>query len=96
MNNASHTKGPWHVIPDFRTEEDLRLVIRSDTEGVAEVRVCHQEEANARLIAAAPELLEACIQMNNALRGMPVIYKPDEQSFQEWSDVIGKATSLAA
>ena len=56
----THTPGPWsvHNKPGFS-----RLFIASDTYDVAEM--CHagdeeREAANARLIAAAPELLRAC------------------------------------
>lgn len=55
----SHTVGPWYVAnkPGFSN-----LFVYSDTYDIAEVLHAgnnHRQEANARLIAAAPELLEA-------------------------------------
>lgn len=53
MENVKHTPGPWAVSLGMRTIQviagSFRLAIGIDKEA----------EANARLIAAAPELLEA-------------------------------------
>ena len=46
--SEKHTPGPWGVIAQSEMPESLRLL---HVDG---------SEANARLIAAAPELLEAC------------------------------------
>ena len=53
---AGHTPGPWRVI-----EQDDEMVISSDTstDDVATVFGGDSIEANAKLIAAAPSLLEA-------------------------------------
>lgn len=53
--NTKHTPGPWHC---YQPKDSPRQI----TDG--EMRICtmtnrSQEIANARLIAAAPELLEA-------------------------------------
>ncbi|TLX12106.1 hypothetical protein [Rhizobium sp. MHM7A] len=66
MTESKHTPGPWHVDPKSPEEsffEDVN-VLRHD--GLA-IAVCvhngdilpPEPEANARLIAAAPDLLEA-------------------------------------
>ncbi len=59
-----HTKGPWHVEPDLtggkpsvRTNSGSVIATMTTTD-VNPVTRAH-DEANARLIAAAPELLEA-------------------------------------
>lgn len=59
----SHTKGPWHV-----GERDPYFVYAADGHMVTDcgrihVRFIEEMEANARLCAAAPELLEACKAM---------------------------------
>jgi len=50
----SHTPGPWIV--DF----DRRYFVNAGSSPIAEMFTDINMEANARLIAAAPELLEAC------------------------------------
>ena len=65
-----HAKGPWkikHNVPGSPTTRKYHeVLITSDTWIVAWLNTCHhlnKEElalANAHLIAAAPELLEAC------------------------------------
>ena len=59
----SATPGPWHIIPNpewggakYRVDKDP-LASWGSFGGV-----CYADEANARLIAAAPDLLEACKQ----------------------------------
>ena len=52
----THTKGPWtHTHPVYYADE-YEQISGPDNELVA----CYVMPANARLIAAAPELLEAC------------------------------------
>jgi hypothetical protein len=70
MNTQTHTPGPWFVHPgtDGRERGHIRELKTESTSGrhvaVARITYAGREygecEANARLIAAAPELLEAC------------------------------------
>jgi len=63
MSNPKHTPGPWTL----RQESDrfIHIVEPNSDAGIAAVLTEHDEDglaidqANARLIAAAPELLEA-------------------------------------
>ncbi len=58
MNTAQHTPGPWMVEPD---EDGLFLVVDESRE-MDYIYIDQQQdnrEANARLIAAAPEMLAA-------------------------------------
>lgn len=69
----SHTPGPWHVVPYGDGDS---LVVCSDTDG--EWRICFMAthggtesvwdaiQANARLIAAAPDLFEAGTELQAA------------------------------
>lgn len=72
MSESKHTPGPWEIV---RTEPSShgvgRFKIISGQWSVAET-FCgiNEEEANARLIAAAPDLLEACEASLNALVGI--------------------------
>lgn len=61
--NAKHTPRPWRI--EGRTPENA-IIIRAESSWPAlvpefnEVVRDSEQEANARLIASAPELLEAC------------------------------------
>ena len=63
---TKHTSGPWYI--DNIQDEDFRVNISSIDSNVAcayhlsddPVNVDDECMSNARLIAAAPELLEAC------------------------------------
>lgn len=61
--NTKHTAGPWKIDDAL----DLPLAVIQDNEmgeGIAELgERTPENEANARLIAAAPELLEALQEM---------------------------------
>lgn len=70
-NTQKHTQGPWNVAYYGYTE---RPVIKHGSQSIADVRGCELDDttthslANARLIAAAPDLLAA-------LRGMVCLYE---------------------
>lgn len=55
MSARSHTPGPWHVVGGTEVRAGVRII--ADTDGAH--RIDDQREADARLIAAAPDLLEA-------------------------------------
>jgi hypothetical protein len=66
MTTSMHTPGPWAIDMDFLVAPDptgthfdlyIAEIVREDTEG--RVPPDDEQEANARLIAAAPELLSA-------------------------------------
>ena len=65
---TEHTPGPWSVKPDNRAAVNLgdgvAIVCSQTTNGVIP---SGEVQANARLIAAAPELLEALRNILDAL-----------------------------
>jgi hypothetical protein len=77
--NQTHTPGPWQIAPDFPLH-----VLSEDGQTLARVRMSRlpanpqtyiserEAIANARLIAAAPDLLEALAKMVCAVNGIPV------------------------
>ena len=74
---SKSTPGPWKL-KDEKTDEDLTeySVYRErshqygyDTHICQITRQCHEDEANARLIAAAPDMLEALKSVCNYLDG---------------------------
>ena len=60
MTTSVHTPGPWRVFAAFT---DLEIVTNrptaNETESIVQFRGQRNAKANARLIAAAPELLRA-------------------------------------
>jgi hypothetical protein len=59
---SGHTKGPWSGKTIYVTARALeRLGVSLGFVITAEERVRAEAEANARLIAAAPELLSVCL-----------------------------------
>lgn len=78
---SKHTPGPW-IVPEDQWDDDspeiLKNYIRvgygdSGLSDIAYVPATHAREgANARLIAAAPDLLEALQSSNRVLSSLPV------------------------
>lgn len=74
MSDTKHTPGPWKVDATRTLEgvrDDGKVQLIAAIFGVVEhgdMRDKTRAEANARLIAAAPELLESCRQLSNMLR----------------------------
>ena len=70
MKNSTFTKGPWHAFEQNGSNPKTKglFAITAPHEGGAQLTVAvtpfagdgHELLANARLIAAAPELLEQC------------------------------------
>lgn len=58
--NPSHTPGPWHL-----AEAETSIPVKAGAKTVASVRIGDNDQADARLIAAAPEMLE---QLKAALK----------------------------
>jgi len=61
----THTRGSWEIQPRSDTRDAVRIIVRRgyQTHEIADVNTPDGDpdgHANARLIAAAPELLEAC------------------------------------
>ena len=61
---SKHTPGPWSVV----NERGLTFICRADKAHLATVGAATDMRANAALIAAAPDLLEA-LQMLEGLFG---------------------------
>lgn len=68
MSETKHTPGPWSAIQP--RPELLVICTEVDGDGIAEVdELWNRDEwlANARLIAAAPELLEALVALDTLI-----------------------------
>ena len=60
VSKSKHTPGPWNVYQPYKYEIHIRH--GNDVKSIATIgSLWHVDfEANARLVASAPELLEAC------------------------------------
>lgn len=91
MNNSKHTPGPWRFDLDFDVQSVTGYPIAhakfpSRSNSIRQPGKKLEQEANARLIAAAPELLEALKNMINH-----VGHAPDDPLFNAAKGVIAKA-----
>lgn len=91
----SHTPGPWIHCTDGYPRPDVRaasgravaitwMVCSSTPKTTASYQArCEEDRANARLIAAAPDLLEACEEALIAIRKLPISLTRDAPEWQE-------------
>ena len=65
MKNAKHTPGPWEVDQIDQSTIQIKaagVIVAEVYSGSTFTRLSDEQQANARLIAAAPELLSALQQ----------------------------------
>lgn len=100
---APHTPGPWYIHSSNSEEWSCHILSRHapkwpyDT--IASIREMYGENctvpgahnANARLIAAAPDLLDALRELETAAG---FAYVPDERERRELHDAIDKAREV--
>ena len=68
VKQTAHTPGPWESYP--HSTEPITTIIGNRTDGIAKVLASGNREldtANARLIAAAPELLAALRNVTDSM-----------------------------
>lgn len=109
MSTHKHTPGPWKFGKEL-TARSVEWLVSFDAgskgRGIAIAETCAgsgNEDANARLIAAAPELLEACQTFAEWLRreeaGFPAETRfntPEgEAKWREWFDENFRICDLA-
>jgi len=79
-----HREGPWHI-----GEPDNREAVIYDNDGFEVARVCYpNRDANAQLIAIAPELLKAARAALHYMR----MHKYADQA---WADDLGAVIDKA-
>ncbi len=93
---SHHTPGPWHVTTR-QGSRDWAVVAKNERHEICQMfhdgsELNETGEANARLIAAAPELLEACKRAKKLLEP-ELIKEPDRTIFWELVDAIAIAES---
>ena len=69
-DNTNPTPGPWTVWHDeFGSRRHMtRIVVHAEDDEICEVQKCPQAEANARLIAAAPDRAKIADKMLAVLK----------------------------
>lgn len=104
---SAHTPGPWALVPRSecygrQPEPGVEWVVSDGRLGWVCVGPGWDDEyrdesyANARLIAAAPELLAACVDALALLRTVPDEFAmPDHPVFGALRDAIAKAEGRA-
>jgi hypothetical protein len=90
--SGQHTPGPWEwdgPVWDYdpETEAPWLIPVNDDTRAVLTGEIKCSNEANARLIAAAPDLLAALIEANEGSK----LY---EGHLGRWAAVIAKASPI--
>ena len=68
MSNTKHTPGPWQVMMKdiVNADNSITVAVAHGPVGTQK-EVGGEHEANARLIAAAPELLDALVSAHEAM-----------------------------
>ena len=83
--DMKHTKGPWIYEQTESTCNKLDLIIKSQKESIG--WVYSDNEANARLISCAPEMLDSLIFEAGLDTG-------DSGAYQRLKNIIEKATGM--
>lgn len=91
---TKHTPGPWHLSA-YRGKPDYDLIWDKSDRVVCQMFDKYEDnftnyEANAKLIAAAPELLDACINSFKTL--IAIGCTMEAEIMQQLESVIKKAT----
>ncbi|MED5026604.1 hypothetical protein [Pseudomonas aeruginosa] len=96
MSKQSYTPGPWDYWSGYNPVDELEAQITTEDGDIVIAsynRQIPEGEANAKLLAAAPELLEA-LQDLDALRGpFPPSDEAIEAAWRKASAAIAKATA---
>jgi hypothetical protein len=100
--SATHTPGPWHIYYDdcpIINAYDEKIGLKSDIAAICRDDVTQDEvQANARLIAAAPELLEALREAREAARQLENMFAEglSDDDCRELSRMHSKARAAIA
>ena len=91
-----HTPGPWRAVLTYvhSVREDRRTITSVADCGLTPRRA-EEAQANARLIAAAPELLEACKAALVELEGLDATFEGLDESTYESLFILRAAIAKA-
>lgn len=89
---STHTPGPWEFNEDFKeiqAHSGMITICDVDTEPVTSSAARAEVEANARLIAAAPELLAASLEVEAMHSWLRSFYNDVMNTVPEYADRCG-------
>ena len=86
---STHTPAPWYVLAEGITDAAIGYRAIIDSDGYTVCNCSPMGEANARLIAAAPDLL-------NALDGLLDYLREYDADYPEAAPIFGKARAAIA
>ncbi len=95
---SAHTSAPWYALVEGVTDAAIGYRAIIDSDGYTVCNPSPMGEANARLIAAAPDLLEAlratlrCLEWHEQRHGVGM----DAKAVKDARAVIAKTTGEAA
>ncbi len=100
---TKHTPAPWSVDTNTNDLREAETIRGGDGVRIAATYKIHEHRddktkayyearANSRLIAAAPELLEALREIHNAIADGDGDYSPSGDWFKQTAVIIAKAT----
>ena len=99
-SDANHTPGPWNIAKPKIGDGGARLIYGSDRRHIAEVFQYQNHQfpaangealANACLIAAAPDLLNACIAILEDVRSSNALHFLAEETLDKLDEAIRMA-----
>lgn len=92
VSQSKHTPGPWHTDQQGIRDAEGNLLAESFADIDKDIPSGETEQlANARLIAAAPELLEACWAVKAYMTGREESYKQAANAIDKVTKAIAKA-----
>jgi hypothetical protein len=101
MTNIEHTPGPWNITNGRRDYEHAEIGTSAKTVAVilmADVEATDEDRANARLIAAAPELLEivqAVAELRRKWRSQDEAETIDSTEYMDGLDALDVDAAIA-
>lgn len=88
-----HTKGPWRVVSDYSRE--FPLILNEDRSPICQISSAQNTRlGNANLISAAPQLLEALIELVDATAVLGTNSKYPLDAQKRLCDAINKAKGV--
>lgn len=100
MSKAQYTPGPWIWDKDYcglysTSTDKIDWVLCYESYQGMWINANDSEEANARLIAAAPDLLEALIQCRSDLEGVHAVYGDPQNAREHCKGLIMADAAIA-